>query len=802
MSQESSLSPFRPWAIGVSLVVFLIAAYFFTFNGYKISGDEALLFDATESMARQGNFQLNYLFDAHPPTSLLNANPPSADTEPMQPVLAVPLFWIAQALPGIGMVHTVWLFDILVTALTAGTLYAYGLALGYSIRTAALTALIFGLATIAWPYSRTFFREPLFTWLALLSAVLMVRLRHQLSAHGRPVLTLAAFALAVTGLLFSKEAALLFLPVLVVEAFPVRLTRFRTTRQGVFALVGLALLAGLLAVIILNADKLFGIPNRYAFAQRLRAARENTSGMWVGIRGYMFSPARSLWVFSPVLLLGFWGWRRLIREHRWRQIAVPLVMLVVFIAGYAAVRGAEQWYGGTGWGARYLVPVTPFLALWLLPVMESLFEPGTAWWKRFTAGAVVLLSTGIQVLAAWVPVTAYYDTLGARGIVPWNEGAWSIRWSPFRVSLDLLGHHKSDLAWKYATSAAWVLPVLSVSLMIAALVAAAIWMRRIERSRLIFALTAGSLGVFTLVVLFGGLYAIRRDPRYYGDFRPARDLLSALEPQLESGDAIVLNDYTYAEFFMNYYKRAEPTVYTLPQSPGERFSPEQTPKIISANPDDLIHPSDTIILSNLRNHHQRVWLVLNSSSFIPWSVRPVEQYLARHYFPVREVKPSDLARAVLFDMTPAPPATAAAWPARPVNATLGTSLRLVGCDIPGGTTRKPGDMLPVSLLWETLAPVPQDYNVGVLLVQKDAPPVAQHDSFPVDGFEYTHTWPTGSLHRDNHGLALPAHLAPGEYELWVVVYWWQAPNDRLPVTDDQGKTLGDHVVLARIIVQP
>ncbi len=60
----------------------------------------------------------------------------------------------------------------------------------------------------------------------------------------------------------------------------------------------------------------------------------------------------------------------------------------------------------------------------------------------------------------------------------------------------------------------------------------------------------------------------------------------------------------------------------------------------------------------------------------------------------------------------------------------------------------------------------------------------------------------GSLHRDNHGLQLPEDLAPGEYELWAVVYWWEAPADRLPVTAPNGDPIGDHAVLTAITIEP
>ncbi|MBI5961325.1 MAG: hypothetical protein HY866_21480, partial [Chloroflexi bacterium] len=482
----------------------------------------------------------------------------------------------------------------------------------------------------------------------------------------------------------------------------------------------------------------------------------------------------------------------------------PLTMLAIFTVGYAVVRGPEEWYGGRGWGARYLVPVTPFLALWLLPVIDHLLSPKAAGWQKIGVGIVFAFSIGVQLLAVFVPLDVYYRTLDAQNppIIPWKEGVWSLRWSPIRVMAERLGDQTSDIAWIHAVGQPWLMPLLCAGLIAAAVVWIGLWLRRVEWKRRMFAITAGSLALLTLITLFGGLYAVRKDKRYYGDFTPTRDLLAALEPQLRDDDVIVLNDDFYSEFFMNYYKRSRPTVYTLPLSPGERFSQEQTPRVESPNPEDLIHPGSTIILSDLAARHERLWLVINRSAFIPWSVRPVENYLTRHYFPVSEIKPSDVARAVLFDMTPAPPVSAAAWPEIPRDVLFGPSLRLVGLDIPGGTARTPGDILPVSLLWQAVEPVPEDYTVGLLLMSADGQLVTQRDSYPMNSFEYTHTWQAESLHRDNHGLTLPETLPTGEYELWAVVYWWQTPNERLAVTSAAGETLGDHASLATIVVAP
>ncbi len=795
----------RRWAIGLSLAVFLVAVYMLTYNGYAYSRDEWFLFDATESLARRGTLEQNFEFDAYPPLGLDEARPPNVDAEPLQPILAAPLFLLAQALPAIGLVHAVWTFNVLITALTAGVLYAYGLALGYRARVAALVALSYGLGTIAWPYSRTFFREPLFTLLALLSAYWLRSVRVRLSAGERPIKAALAFTATFAAMLLAKEAALLLVPALALEAMPTLGRRVRLHRRAVVALIALAVVSVVLVLAVLNLDTWFGLEiRRWNISGRLHSARANLAGVTVGVKGYLFSPARSVWLFSPVLLLGLAGAWLWAREGRWRRALFPAVALGSLVIGYALGRGAVQWYGGTGWGARYLVPATPFLALWLLPLVERLMRDGAAWWARTGALALATLSVGVQLLAAAVPVNAYYAHLAAQDppVVPWEEGAWAWRWSPLWVNLKLLGAQTPHWAWRQAVGAdVWLLPALSAALAGLALGWLVWWVRHRQARRGVFMVTLGTLALALGAAWYGGLYAVREDPRYRGDFAPAREMLAQMEAQLRPDDVIVLSDDTYAEFFMNTYKRAEPTVYTLPFSPGERPSPEQVPQVVSAYPEELIHRSDTLVFADLAQRHRRLWLVVHDSPFVPWAVRPVELYLSRHYFPVRDVQGSDVARAVLFDMTDAPPATALSWPAHRLDADFGGTLRLVGYDLPRGFTYRAGETVPLSLLWETLAPPAQDYTVGVLLIGPDGQPVAQRDALPLNQFGHTSTWRVGALQRDNHALELPPNLPPGDYALWVVLYWWQAPTERLPVTGADGQALGDHALLGTLHVQ-
>src|SRR5262245_43439451 len=211
----------RRWsiALGVALFALLSAIYWLTFDGAPISNDEQYLFDSTQSLVRRGSLRPTILFDLQPSVGADGVPWLTIVAEPLQAALAAPLFWLAQNSPAIGLMHTVWLLNIIVTALTATGLYAAGLFLGYRPCLAWLGALLFGLATSAWPYSRTFFREPLaglFVMGAFVGALAIRRDWPRL-----PKLAVALTAVSLCGGMLTKVTTLLFLPGLFLVAVPV-----------------------------------------------------------------------------------------------------------------------------------------------------------------------------------------------------------------------------------------------------------------------------------------------------------------------------------------------------------------------------------------------------------------------------------------------------------------------------------------------------------------------------------------------------------------------------------------------------
>lgn len=784
----------RRLALAAALTTLLFLAYLVTFSGQPVSDDERYIIDTVDSLATRGSLLLNQTSYLRPVQT--------TDVEPGQPLISVPLYWLAYRIPWAGNVHALFLLSPLVTALTGALLFYTALDLGYRERTAVVATLLFGLTTIVWPYTKTYFREPL-TMLNLFAAAFLLNrwrtafragVRHHWAYLGAGVLvTLVA--------LLSKEAALIALPVLLLIAYPGGVIDGRRSRQIVQIaawLVVVAAIAGV-AMFVFRTD-LLAWTYRYNVTRRLSAMLTNLPDIWRGIGGYLVSPGKAVWWTSPVLLLAL-GAPFALPRKRWRESWLPLGLLMIFVVTYAAVRGV-QWSGGTGWGARYMAPITPFLMIAALPLLDRMLR-GTARWPKLALAGLALWGFAVQVGGSYVYLFSYYDYL-SRTITdtPWQGPAvWSFRWSQPLGSLLYLPQAETDIRWLIPRVDWPTLAVLVAALLLAGALAGWLHLRGAVRRRVVVAALAGA----PLLALLVAMFALRQaydDPRYHGNIPAVHEMRAYLAEHAAPGDTIMLSSPTYVPHFMNYYKGAA-TWYSLPWAPGERYSPEQAPAVAEGSTGELAGQRAVdaqVIFSQGGTFYngQPIWLVMDLGPDLPWAPRPVEQYFSEHNYVTSTVDFSQYARLVQVLPYQAPPPTHP--PATAVDARFGEAIRLTGFDVVvNGEARalgtvRPGDRLGLSLLWEAAAPVEESYTVALHLIGPDGLPLMQHDRAPVGGFAPTNTWQPGAALRDNYGFILPGDLPPGGYQVWAVIYSWPS-LERLPVTGPDGEKLGDHLVL-------
>jgi hypothetical protein len=805
----------------IGLFGLLTAIYFATYSGWPVSGDELVMFDGAHSFYRNGSLELAYFSKLRPyfPPPFDEDRPVIwLDVEPLQAYAAGVLMWIAARLPDVGLVHAAWSLNIWVTALTAVVLYYYGVALGYRDRTALAVALTFGVATMPWPYSQMFFREPLFALLALTCAYALTRASYSPHPEGEVsgvrVKPLLFAAFAFTAMILTKGVGLVLVPALLLIMLPdPRAARWLIRwRVMIIAVVAVLFVA---ALILVYREIVPSVRFRYVWAW-LNSL--NFTHLPTAIAADLISPGFSLWVFSPVLLAGIVGAHLLLKTRRLREFLVPLAMAASIIVGYGLFHG-ENWYGGLGWGPRYLLPVIPFLALWLLPVVERLLSGRAPTWARSLAAALIAQSILMQVIGVIVPVETHGVYLHResqqfdRVIAAWHDGTWNPLYAPPIVNAHQSSTIRPHIAWIVNSGGGVVLVLCVITAVLGAVALTSppkspSPLRREEDfnvHRLPLSIVwRGGRGVRSallissiLLMAYVGLRSLQHDPRFGGDDPVLWQTLAQINAQAKPGDAVILNDGAYSNFFMNYYRGLFP-IYLMPDAPGERTDPGKQPLVISDNPEAQAHAYTWVLLSRLAKHTTRWWFVTEFTPFSAGRTRPTEHFLVRHYFPVREEIAEPTLRLILFAAFDAP--SERTLPARTVNANFGAAT-LVGFDLPGGNEITPGSILPVSLVWQhdgwpaNLAPF--DYGVNVSLINTEGVVVAQRAGSPVGSFGAMSRWTPEKLYRDNHGLELRPDLPPGEYKLTVLLYDWRN-NTRLPVRSVEGGA--DHVVLATIRV--
>ncbi len=134
---------------------------------------------------------------------------------------------------------------------------------------------------------------------------------------------------------------------------------------------------------------------------------------------------------------------------------------------------------------------------------------------------------------------------------------------------------------------------------------------------------------------------------------------------------------------------------------------------------------------------------------------------------------------------------------RAVGVQFGNEITLAGIR-PEVLSGKRGSALEVTLDWRADREPAHDYTVSLQLLDAQGKLVAQHDAMPASNMLPTTTWQPGQQVIDAISLPLPAGLAPGGYQLIVVLYDHQTLQ-RLSV-HGAGQS-GDHATLGVVNVE-
>ncbi len=128
-------------------------------------------------------------------------------------------------------------------------------------------------------------------------------------------------------------------------------------------------------------------------------------------------------------------------------------------------------------------------------------------------------------------------------------------------------------------------------------------------------------------------------------------------------------------------------------------------------------------------------------------------------------------------------------------ASFGNAIALVGYDL-STLNLKPNETFKLTLYWQARDQMDKAYTVFVHLLDKNGRVGPQKDAQPMNGARPTTGWVVNEYLADTYELAIKPATAPGTYTIEIGWYDAQDPTfARLPVLDDSGAPVGDHVIL-------
>jgi hypothetical protein len=376
MAQSSFAVPRdNSWNIRAAtwLFVVLSCAYALLSSGRVRTADEYMQFFQAQSLVEHGSTAIPQAVhfgnfygtrDRH--------GLPRAPYPPGQALMSVPLLDFARFVllhfPGVSQQPQTNFYmqvfgAVLTTAFCAGgvmTLFFLTLCkLDVSLQNAVLITICVSFGTPIFPYSGYFFSEP-FTAFFLMAVVYLLSSQTPLRARRtlligmllalliwiRPTMVFAAGIVAVAILVRDRRAG--FRPALIASAASV--------------LSGAAYLAS--NKIIFGRGLQFGYPD---IAEKGKQLNTFHTPFYIGLKGFLISPGKSVFIFFPLILLAIFGVPQLWRRNRALGLicaALPIVYLLFYMR-------YTQWEGGFCPGPRYLVPFLCLTCLALGPLIAS-----------------------------------------------------------------------------------------------------------------------------------------------------------------------------------------------------------------------------------------------------------------------------------------------------------------------------------------------------------------------------------------------------------------------------------------------
>ncbi|MBW1668183.1 MAG: glycosyltransferase family 39 protein [Deltaproteobacteria bacterium] len=279
-----------------------------------------------------------------------------------------------------------------VSALGCALFFLLGLRIGFSNRLSLLLTLIYGLATMVWPYSKSLMSEATQN-VAVLSAVYgavsyaTTRSRRWLALSG------ASIGFAV----ITKVILVVTAPFLIAYVLVSCRSRGALRDLFVYFLPPFFLFLGIqFWYNWIRYHSLF----KFGYDQGFDALGFTTP-LHVGLWGLFLSPGKSFFLYAPVAILGLVSAAAFYKKRKWESLLFLLIVLGITLPHALWC----SWPGDWAWGPRFLLTITPYLILPAGMFFRTWVQKSCL--KRKAVVSLIVLSLGIQLLGVFIHPYSY-----------------------------------------------------------------------------------------------------------------------------------------------------------------------------------------------------------------------------------------------------------------------------------------------------------------------------------------------------------------------------------------------------------
>ncbi|MGB7566968.1 MAG: hypothetical protein WBM07_03850 [Chitinivibrionales bacterium] len=255
--------------------------------------------------------------------------------------------------------------------------------LGYSPKLSLAAVIVICSSSILLPYSKIIQSEML-TALVLLLFLIIVAGAKKIG----PLLA-ALLGCLLAGLYLVKISNIIFAVVFgLYVAYQMKKGNCHRGPGVLFLCISILPLAGLL---YLNWYR-FGAVFNFGYGEE---QKQFSTPLLTGLRGLLFSPSKSLFIFSPLIVTGFLGIKSFFIKHRLMTVII-LSFSIVDVVFYARW---HDWPGGWAWGPRLIVPVIIIMHVFCIEFLKPM---NRRVWAKSVFATLFVVAFGIQFLGSMI----------------------------------------------------------------------------------------------------------------------------------------------------------------------------------------------------------------------------------------------------------------------------------------------------------------------------------------------------------------------------------------------------------------